>query len=1064
LQKDFGMWIVRLALNRPYTFIVASILILLLGVSSIGTMPTDIFPAIDIPVITVVYDYRGLQAQEMEQRITTFSEFIMSTVNDVKSIDSQTVRGYAVLMIYFQPQVRIDAAMAQVGAATQSIRFRFPAGVNPPWVLRFSASTVPIYQLALSSDTLSQSELYDYGIFRIRQRISTIPGTLLSAPHGGVVRQIMVDLNQQALLAKGLSPIDVENAITAQDVTMPTGTIKVGGREYGSSLNNSPRDALALNDVPVKVVNNSVVFMRDVAHVRDGWMVQQNIVRANGKPSVLTPIFKTGSVSTLTIINEIKNKVLPVVQAAAPKGMKIQGLFDQSVFVRAAIEGVLREGAIASCLTALMILLFLGSWRSTLIIAISIPLSILSSIIVLNALGQTLNTMTLGGLALAIGILVDDATVTIENIHRHMGTQSLYDAVLQGAAEIATPTFVSTLTICIVFVSVVFLTGPAKYLFTPMAMAVVFAMMASYILSRTLVPTLVKYFLAGENHSSAEEPARTAAGQQPSWFEHCTNRFNAGYLKVQEYYTRLLHSFLENHRTALIACAGVMATAFLLLPFIGRDFFPAVDTGQFRLHVRTMPGTRIEETAVLFSQVEQNIRQVVPANQLDLVLDDIGLPQDPIDFTFGFTPNIGAFDGEILVSLNQKHHASTEAYIEALRRELPKKFPAMTFYFEPADMVTQILDFGLSAPIDVEVQGTDAGNFDVARSLRSRIAAIPGAVDVHLQQVMDSPNLKIDVDRTRAAQFGLTQQDVANNLFVSMASGYAVAPNFWVDPNMNLTYTVTAQTPQYRLDSINALKNTPIPIKTLPNQTEMLGNLATITPSYEPVVINHHNVQRAYDVLLNTQATDLGSIEKKVQRVVEEEQNKLPPGNVIEIRGQVESMNEAFTRLGIGLAFAAMLVYLLMVVNYQSWLDPFIIICALPGAFCGVVWALFLTQTTFNVPSLMGAIMSIGVATANSILLVTFAKQQSQRGYSAFDAAVSAGATRLRPIVMTAFAMIVGMLPMALGLGEGGEQNAPLARAVIGGLSIATFATLFFVPLMYSLVHGKRKNQQQENA
>jgi multidrug efflux pump subunit AcrB len=1057
------MWIVKLALNRPYTFIVASILILLLGVSAIVTMPADILPDIDIPVITVVYDYRGLQAQEMEQRITTFSEFIMSTVNDVKSVDSQTVRGYAVLMIYFQPQVHIDAAIAQVGAAVQAIRFRFPPGVNPPWVLRFSASTVPIYQLALSSDTLSQSELYDYGIFRVRQKISVVPGTLLSAPHGGVVRQIMVDLNQQALLAKGLTPMDIESAITAQDVTMPTGTIKIGGREYGSSLNNSPHDALALNDVPVKVVNNSVIFMRDVAHVRDGWMVQQNIVRANGKPSVLTPIYRSGTVSTLSIINAIKNNILPAVQAAAPKGMKIQGLFDQSVIVRASIEGVLREGIIASCLTALMILIFLGSWRSTLIIAISIPLSILSSIIVLDALGQTLNTMTLGGLALAIGILVDDATVTIENIHRHMGKQPLFDAVLHGASEIATPTFVSTLTICIVFVSVVFLTGPAKYLFTPMAMAVVFSMLASYILSRTLVPTLVKYLLAGELHSSEDAADHTAEDPRPSWFARFNDRFNAGYRRVQSYYTLLLRRFLKHRRTAFMACAGVMASAFLLLPFIGKDFFPSVDTGQFRLHVRAMPGTRIEESAVLFSQVEQQIRQVIPGDQLDLVLDDIGLPQDPIDFTFGFTPNIGAFDGEILVSLNQKHHSSTEGYIEQLRRVLPRAFPSMTFYFEPADMVTQILDFGLPAPIDVEVQGTDEGNFDLARDLRTKIAAIPGAVDVHLQQVMDGPNLKIDVNRTRAAEFGLTQQDVANSLFVSMASGYAVAPNFWVDPKMNLTYTVTAQTPQYRLDSLNMLENTPIPIKTIPNRTEMLGNMATITPSYEPMVVNHHNVQRVYDVMLNTQATDLGSIEKKVQRVVDAEQKKLPPGNTIELRGQVESMNEAFTRLGIGLVFAATLVYLLMVVNYQSWLDPFIIICALPGAFCGIVWALFLTQTTFNVPSLMGAIMSIGVATANSILLVTFAKEQSQRGYSAFEAAVSAGATRLRPIIMTAFAMIVGMMPMALGLGEGGEQNAPLARAVIGGLSMATFATLFFVPLMYSFIHGKRENGNHEN-
>jgi multidrug efflux pump subunit AcrB len=596
-----------------------------------------------------------------------------------------------------------------------------------------------------------------------------------------------------------------------------------------------------------------------------------------------------------------------------------------------------------------------------------------------------------------------------------------------------------------------------------MAMAVVFAMMASYILSRTLVPTLVNHMLAGEIHSSPEASDHTAEEPRPSWFERFNDRFNAGYLRIQTYYTGLLRRFIEHRRTALIACACVMATAFLLLPFIGRDFFPAVDTGQFRLHVRAMPGTRIEESSVLFSQVEQQIRGVIPADQLDLVLDDIGLPQDPISFTFGFTPNIGAFDGEVLVSLN-KNHAPTQTYIEQLRKVLPKAFPSATFYFEPADMVTRILDFGVTAPIDVQVQGTDAGNFDVARDLRQKIAAIPGAVDVHLQQVMDGPTFKIDVDRTRAAQFGLTQQDVANSLFVSMASGYAVAPNFWADPKMGLTYTVTAQTPQYRLDSLNTLRNTPIPIKTMPNRTEMLGNMATINPSFEPLIVNHHNVQRVYDVLLNTQDTDLGTIAKQVQKVVDQEQKKLPAGNAIEVRGQVESMNEAFTRLGIGLVFAAVLVYLLMVVNYQSWLDPFIIICALPGAFCGIVWALFLTQTTFSVPSLMGAIMSIGVATANSILLVTFAKEQSERGHTALEAAVSAGSTRLRPIIMTAFAMIVGMLPMALGLGEGGEQNAPLARAVIGGLSMATFATLFFVPLMYSLIHGRHEVMEEESA
>jgi multidrug efflux pump subunit AcrB len=1059
------MWIVKLALDRPYTFIVASILILFLGLSSTATMPADIFPNIDIPIITVVYDYRGLPAEELEQRITTFNEFITTTVNDVRSVDSQTIRGYAVLMIYFQPQVHIDSAMAQVGAAVQSIRFRFPSGVNPPWVLRFSASTVPIYQLALSSNTLSQSDLYDYGIYKIRTKISSVPGTILSAPYGGVVRQIMVDLNQRELLANKLTPMDIEQVISNQDVTMPTGTIKIAGREYGSILNNSPTDALALNDVPVKTVGRSVIFMRDVAHVRDGWLVQQNVVRANGKPSVLNLIYRNGAVSTLSIIDDIKTKILPGVRAAAPKGMNIAGLFDQSIIVHAAIAGVVREGIIASLLTALMILVFLGSWRSTLIVAISIPLSILSSIIVLNALGQTLNTMTLGGLALAIGILVDDATVTIENIHRHIGKQSLYDAVMQGASEIATPTFVSTLTICIVFVSVLFLTGPARYLLVPMAMAVVFAMIPSYVLSRTLVPTLVNYLLANEVHASEDAPDHTLEEGSPSWLRRFNVAFNRRYEKVQAIYSQCLERFLLHRRRSLIFSTCIMLSALLILPFVGRDFFPTVDTGQFRLHVRLMPGTRIEESGVQFSRVEEQIRHVIPANQLDLILDNIGVPQDPFNFTFGYTPNIGPFDGEILVSLNSEHHSKTDKYIEELRRSLPRQFPDMTFYFEPADMITQILNFGLSAPIDVQVQGTDeANNYAVARELRSRLSGIPGAVDVHLQQVVNSPAFKIDVDRVRAAEFGLTQQDVANSAFVSMASGYAVAPNFWVDPKMHVTYTVTAQTPQYRLDSLNALKNTPIPIKSDPNRMELLGNMATIKPTFEPLVINHHNVQRVYDVMLSPQDTDLGTISARVQKIVDEEQKKLGPGNLIEIRGQVESMHEAFARLGVGLVFAAVLVYLLIVVNFQSWLDPFIIICALPGGFCGVVWSLYLTQTTFNVPSLMGAIITIGVATANSILLVTMAKQIHQAGGSAFSSAVEAGATRLRPIVMTAFAMIVGMLPMALGLGEGGEQNAPLARAVIGGLLIATLATLFFVPLMYTLIHGRNENHHQEIA
>ena len=1056
------MWIVRLALNKPYTFIVASILILVLGFSSIATTPTDIFPNIDIPVVTVIWSYSGLPAKEMEQRVTTFSEFVMAVVNDVKSIDSQTVNGASVIKISFQPQVRIDAAMSQVGAAVNSIRFRMPPGVNPPWILRFSASTVPIIQLSLSSDTLSESEIYDYGLFRVRQQLTTVPGTLLPTPYGGVARQIMVDLDQNAMLAKGITPIDVTAAINAQNVTLPSGTAKVDTREYTVTTNSSPVDALMLNDVPIKTVDGKLVYMRDVAHVRDGWSVQQNVARANGKPAALLTIMKTGSVSTLDIVNQIKNDVLPGSRAAAPKGLKITELFDQSVFVKASIVGVLREGVIAASLTALMILLFLGSWRSTLIIAISIPLSILSSIIVLSAMGETMNTMTLGGLALAIGILVDDATVTIENIHRHMHSQPLKEAVLIGASEIATPTLVSTLTICNVFVSVVFLTGPAKFLFTPMAMAVVFAMLASYLLSRTLVPVLVNFMLGAEHTFEGETDFDAGVPAKRSIFGRINDRFNDGYFWVQERYTRTLRTVLQHRRPALIASIAIMSTAFVLLPFVGRDFFPAVDAGQIKLHIRAQPGTRIETTKVLFSQVEDQIRKIIPADEVDLIMDNIGLTPETFNYAFGDGATISSADGEVLIALNAKHHGPTEKYMKEMRSQLQKQFPDLTFFFQPADMVTQILNFGLPAPIDVQVQGYDPDNYEIARRLRERVATVPGAVDVHMHQVVNAPDLHLDIDRVRAAQFGLTQQDVANSLYISLSSSAAVQPNFWLDPKMGITYTVAAQTPQYSIDSINALQNTPIPIHTLSNRTEVLGNMATLSPAVMPVVINHHNGAPVFDIYANTQDDDLGSVAAKINRIVKEDSKSLPPGTKIVVRGQVESMNEAFNRLGIGLAFAALLVYLLMVVNYQSWLDPFIIICALPGAFTGIVWALFLTQTTFNVPSLMGAIMSIGVATANSILLVTFANEVRATGVAPFEAAVTAGYTRLRPIIMTAFAMIIGMLPMALGLGEGGEQNAPLARAVIGGLSVATFATLFFVPLMFTLIHGRNDNTPQE--
>jgi multidrug efflux pump subunit AcrB len=996
----------------------------------------------------------------MEKRVTTFSEFVLATVNDIRSIESQTLTGVATIKVYFHPQVRIDAAMAQIDSAVNGIRFRMPPGINPPWILRFGADTVPIIQLALSSKTLSEAQLYDYGIFRVRQQLSTVAGTLLPAPYGGKSRQIMVDLDQDALIGKGLSPIDVSNAINAQNVTLPSGSLKVGDRDYTVSTNASPTTVPALNDLPVKVVNGAVVYIRDIGQVRDGAVVQQNTVRADGEPSVLLTIMKTGSVSTLSIVDEIKNRILPVTRAAAPPGMQIKELFDQSVFVRASINGVLREAVIAAALTGLMILLFLGSWRSTVIIAISIPLSILSSLALLSFMGHTMNVMTLGGLALAIGILVDDATVTIENIHRHMGRKPLREAVLDGAAQIAAPTFVATLTICIVFVSVVFLTGPAKYLFTPMALAVVFAMIASYILSRTLVPVLAAFLLRSEQHEVNPETGLSETQEAHGWFGRLNARFNDGYIVFRTRYTALLQGFLESRKTAFLVSGLIVVSAFVVLPFVGRDFFPQVDAGQFRLHVRAAPGLRLESTKVVFSRVEEEVRKLIPGPEIELILDNIGRPAESFNFAFGDGATIGTFDGEILVALKEGNHGPTEEYIRELRRELPKKFPELTFYFQPADIVSQILNFGLPAPIDVQVAGYDPRNFDIARNIRREIAGVPGVVDAHVHQVMNGPDLHLEVDRSRAAQFGLTQLDVSNSLFVSLSSSAQVQPNFWLDPKMGITYAVAAQTPQYRLDTVAAMENTPIAVRT-GGPPQLLSNVASVSHSITPVVANHRNVQPVFDVFANVQNSDLGSVAGKIERIVERFRKQLAPGSEIVVRGQVESMQEAFTRLGIGLAFAAILVYLLMVVNFQSWTDPFIIITALPGAFTGIVWILFITQTTLSVPSLMGAIMSIGVATANSILLVTFASERMELGRTALQAAVDAGCTRLRPICMTALAMIIGMLPMALGFGEGGEQNAPLARAVIGGLGVATFATLFFVPLMFSVLHSRRTSSEE---
>jgi multidrug efflux pump subunit AcrB len=1044
------MWIVRLALRRPYTFVVMGLAILLLGGFAIVTTPTDIFPEIEIPVVSVIWNYEGLTTEDMASRITTFSEYtISSAVSDVRSIESHTYPGVGVIKIYFQPNVNVEAALAQVTAVSQTILRRMPPGAVPPFILQYNASSVPIIQLALSSKTLSEAQLYDYGIYRIRQQIAPIQGITLPLPYGGKPRQIMVDLDPQALLAKSISAADVSNAVNLQNLTLPSGSVKLGPREYRVSLNSSPDAVAALNELPVKVVNGATVYLRDVAHVRDGFAVQTNIVRQDGRRSVLLTVIKKGGASTLTIVKQLKN-LLPAIRAAAPPGLEVRELFDQSLFVRAAIAGVLTEGAIAACLTGLMILLFLGSWRSTLVVITSIPLSILTSLAILSAIGQTLNVMTLGGLALAVGILVDDATVEIENIHRNLGMgKRLVQAILDGAQQIATPAFVSTLSICIVFVPVVFLTGPAKYLFTPLALAVVFAMLASYLLSRTIVPTLVRYLLAGETHSPA-----ASAHAAPGFFARIHDGFQRMFERLRAAYVGVLENALARRRPVFGVFAVVLMTGAALLPFVGRDFFPEVDTGQFRLHVRAPAGTRIEETEQVFADVEAAIRRVIPKDEIELVIDNIGQPQ-PINLAFTDSVTIGPSDGEILVALNPERHRPTAHWMKTLRETLPREFPGVTFFFQPADMVSQILNFGLPAPIDVQITGFDqAATHAIALEVAARMARIPGAVDVHLHQVVNAPSLLVNVDRSRAAELGLTQRDVANNVLVTLSSSAVVAPNYWSDPRSGINYVVAVQTPQNRVDSVNTLMNTSVTSGTT-GPPRLLSSLATLERREVPAVLSHSNVQPVFDVYANVQDRDLGGVSVAVQRIAAELRPKLPPGHTITVRGQVESMNSAFVRLGLGLIFAVALVYLLMVVNFQSWLDPFIIITALPAGFCGIVWILFVTHTTFSVPALMGAIMSVGVATANSILVVTFANDQMLEGHDSRSAALAAGATRLRPVLMTALAMIIGMLPMSLGLGEGGEQNAPLGRAVIGGLLVATFATLFLVPLVYSVLRRR---------
>ena len=1069
------MWIVRLALRRPYTFVVMSLLIAILGSAAIFLMPTDIFPEIDIPVVSVVWTYSGISPEEMEKRIVTVSErTLTTTINDIEHIESQSYGGRSVIHVFFHPGANVDKAIAELSAVDQAIIRRLPAGIFPPFIMQYNAASVPVLQVGVSSSTLSEQQIYDLGANFIRVQLATVQGASLALPYGGKQRQVMVDLDPPALYAKGLSATDVTTALGLQNLIVPAGNAKFGNREYLIRVNSSPRTIAALNDLPVRTVNGTVVYMRDVAQVHDGFAVQTNVVRQDGVRSTLLTIRKSGHASTLAVVERVKD-ALARMKPTLPSGAVLKQMFDQSLFVRAAVEGVLREGMIAAILTGLMILLFLGSWRSTLIVCISIPLSILTSEIILWLLGETTNVMTLGGLALAVGILVDDATVEIENIHRNMGMKKpLTRAILDGAQQIAVPAFVSTLSICIVFVPVLLLSGVAKHLFTPLAMAVVFAMLASYLLSRTLVPTMVHYLLRSEIKLYQQgEQGHASGGKGIIWAAH--GKFHDAFERMRHHYRGLL-DWVLHHRLPFSLVYGCFVLASLGLVFlVGRDFFPYVDAGQMRLHVRAPVGTRIEETEHIFARVENEIRRVIPSSDLDTMLDNIGLPNSSINTSQDDSGIIGPADGEILISLKEGRTIATREHERRLRRVLNEKFPEESFYFQAANITNEILNFGIPMPIDIQIVGQDPTNYELAVKLAGEVTKIPGAVDVHVHQRIGAPEVWVNVNRSKASEVGLTQRDVANSLLISLSGSGDVAPTEWLNYQNGVNYDIAIQTPQYRISNVDDLTRTPIAAASLaandpsnsltssdnrsaygqPGKTQLLQNLATLERGSSAAVISHYNVQNVYDVYANVDNRDLGGVAAEVDKIIANVERKLSPSTQIVMRGQVETMQSSFFRLGLGLLFAILLVYMLMVINFQSWLDPFIILMALPGALAGILWMLFATQTTLNVPSLMGSIMCIGVATANSILLVTFANDERIDGKDALAAALSAGFTRIRPVIMTAAAMIIGMAPMALGLGEGGEQNAPLGRAVIGGLLFATVSTLLFVPVMYSALRKK---------
>jgi multidrug efflux pump subunit AcrB len=1073
------MWIVRLALRRPYTFAVFALLILILGAYSITSMPTDIFPNINIPVVTVVWNYTGLSAQEMSTRIIFNSERGMTTtVSDIEHIESQSLNGIGIIKVYFQPNVNIGSAVAQVTAICQVQLRQLPPGTNPPFIIQYNASSVPVLMLGLSGPGLNEQQLNDMGQNTIRTQLATIEGAQTPFPYGGKQRQIQVDIDPKALQAKGLSPADVVNAVSAQNLIVPSGTMKMDRFEYAIETNSAPSVVDQLNDLPIRSVNGAVIYVRDVAHVRDGFPPQTNIVRVDGKRAIMMSIMKTGSASTLAIIKDVREKI-DYVKGQLPPQLQINALSDQGIFVRGAINGVIREALIAACLTAVMILIFLGSWRSTLIIAVSIPLSILCSITVLALLHETINIMTLGGLALAVGILVDDATVEIENINRNLEQgKEIEQAILDGAAQIATPALVSTLAICIVFVPMFLLSGVARYLFVPLAEAVVFAMLASYLLSRTVVPTMAKYLL--HEHDDAEV-ARKQSSRNP--FVRFQHAFENGFTRFRNGYVRLLALCVDHAAVFLIIFAVfALGSVALLVPWIGQDFFPAVDAGQFKIHVRARTGTRIEETAALCDHIDATIRQHIPANEVVTIVDNIGLPYSGLNLSYSTSAPIGPADADIQVQLTPKHH-STDRYVEELRGALAREYPGVTFYMLPVDIVTQILNFGLSAPIDIQIVGPNLfGNRAVAEKMLNEVRYVPGAADARIQQPFNNPNLTVNVDRTRAQAIGFSQRDVAQSLLVALSGSFQTTPSFYLDPHNGVSYSVAVQTPQYRLDTMAALQSLPVtqsgnagtsaggngpgsagselaPMETTapgaPQPVQILGNLAAFQPGAELGTVSHYDVQPVLDIYANVVGTDLGSVTREMERLRTKYEKQLPRGSHMILRGQSETMQASYIGLLVGLAFSIFLVYLLIVVNFQSWLDPFLIISALPAALAGIAWFLFITGTRLSVPALTGAIMCMGVATSNSILVVSFAREQLEELVGdARQAALNSGYVRLRPVLMTALAMILGMSPMALGLGEGGEQNAPLGRAVIGGLLLATVATLFFVPSFFSIVHG----------